>query len=93
MPPTRSSSHPPRPLDAAVSSADRVWMHPHNLEPSLVTRVASEFREMPGLMLTLDQAARLFDLAAEECWGIFEKLQRDGVIEHGEDGLYRLAGH
>ena len=68
-------------------------MNPNELPPSLVTRVASEFREMPGLMLTLDQAARLFDLAAEQCWGIFDLLQRDGVIERDSDGLYRLADH
>jgi hypothetical protein len=91
MPPTRTQSHPPRPLDMTVSSADRLWIHGDQPQPSLVTRVASEFREMPGLSLTLDQASRLFHLASEE-WQILDHLQREGVIERRSDGLYRFAG-
>src|SRR5687768_2929612 len=74
VPRTRTYTHPPRPLDVALSSADRVWIHPPEPLPSLVTRVASEFREMPGLALTVDQAARLFHLGAEDCWQILEQL-------------------
>jgi len=55
-------------------------------------RVKSEFREMPGLALTVHQAARLFHLGEEECWGILDELKRDGVIERTSDGLYRLTG-
>src|SRR5688572_15435049 len=66
MAPTRTHSHPPRPLDVARTSADRMWIHSGNTpEPALVTRVESEFREMPGLSLTVHQAARLFHLAEE----------------------------
>jgi hypothetical protein len=47
---------------------------------------------MPGLSLTVDQAARLFHLAVEECGQIFDQLQRNGVVERRPDGRYRLAG-
>ena len=63
-----------------------------NSESALITRVASEFREMPGLLLTVHQAARFFDLAAEECWQVLDQLRRHGVIERTSTGLYRVAG-
>jgi hypothetical protein len=47
---------------------------------------------MPGLALTVYQAARLFHLGAEECWHVLDQLRRDGVIEQTSAGLYRLTG-
>ena len=92
MAPTRTQSHPPRSLDVALTAADRMWIHSgNNPEPALITRVASEFREMPGLALTIHQAARLFHLGAQECWQVLDQLQRDGVIERTPAGVYRLA--
>jgi DNA-binding IclR family transcriptional regulator len=59
-----------------------------------VARVASEFREMPGLSVTLAQAARLFDLSRDECSRVLIELQRDGVVELTQDGCYRTPpGH
>jgi hypothetical protein len=54
-----------------------------------VARVAAEFREMPGLSVTLAQAARLFNLSGDECGGLFEELRRQGLIEVTPDGVYR----
>jgi DNA-binding IclR family transcriptional regulator len=69
-----------------------MWIHSgNNPEPALITRVASEFRERPGLALTVHEAARLFHLAAQACWQVLDQLQRDGVVERTAAGLYRLA--
>jgi hypothetical protein len=57
--------------------------------PELISRVVGEFREMPGLSVTLAQAARLFNLSGEECGGLFDELRRRGLIEVTTQGLYR----
>ena len=49
-------------------------------EPRLYTRIESEFREMPGLMLTLPQAARLFNLEAARCERVLEALVDAGLL-------------
>jgi hypothetical protein len=41
---------------------------------SLVTRVSAEFKEMPGLRLTLPQATRLLGLEPAECERIIDQL-------------------
>ena len=45
-------------------------MHSH----ALVSRIRSEFNEMPGLQLTLPQAARLWGLEAPACRDVVETL-------------------
>jgi hypothetical protein len=47
---------------------------------TLQMRVSAEFREMPGLMLTLSQAARLFGIAAAPCERILDALVDRGVL-------------
>ena len=51
-----------------------------NDERSLYQRVRGEFREMPGLRLTLDQAARLFTIERSVCHRVLNQLVRDGVL-------------
>jgi DNA-binding IclR family transcriptional regulator len=49
---------------------------------------------MPGLTVTLDQAARLFNLPRDECRLVLTELQHDGVVELTADGRYRTPpGH
>jgi DNA-binding IclR family transcriptional regulator len=45
-----------------------------------VARVLGEFREMPGLTLTLAQAARLFDLGPARCERVLGRLVQKGVL-------------
>ena len=40
----------------------------------LVDRIRGEFREMPGLQLTLDQAQRLFGLDKAACRHVIDTL-------------------
>ena len=52
----------------------------HHEEQVLCTRVRAEFREMPGLKLTLSQAARLFHIEATTCERILGALVRAGDL-------------
>jgi hypothetical protein len=46
----------------------------------LCTRVCAEFQEMPGLRLTLPQAARLFSIEPHQCERILGALVRSGHL-------------
>jgi hypothetical protein len=46
----------------------------------LCTRIHAEFREMPGLKLTLPQAARLFSLDGVRCEQILGALVDEGHL-------------
>jgi hypothetical protein len=49
-------------------------------EHDLQTRVWGEFREMPGLRLTIPQASRLFSLDRERCERVLGALVDRGVL-------------
>jgi len=46
----------------------------------LCARVRAEFREMPGMALTLPQAARLFSLDPARCERVLGALVQAGVL-------------
>ena len=46
----------------------------------LHVRVRAEFMEMPGLKLTIPQAARLFALDARRCEQVLDRLVVHGVL-------------
>jgi hypothetical protein len=48
--------------------------------PDLRARVYAEFREMPGLTLTVLQAARLFSLGLADCERILRELVQAGHL-------------
>lgn len=47
----------------------------------LVQRVAGEFREIPGLCVTVEQASRLFGMSTDSCERILQSLCDDGVVQ------------
>lgn len=49
-------------------------------EHDLCARVWSEYREMPGLNLTLAQAARLFSLDRSRCADVLDALVERGML-------------
>ncbi len=49
-------------------------------EHDLCLRVLSEYREMPGLNLTLPQAARLFSLDRSHCAHVLNALVKRGSL-------------
>jgi DNA-binding Lrp family transcriptional regulator len=48
---------------------------------ALVQRIEAEFREMPGLCITLRQASRLFGLSEEVCQRVLCQLAEGNVIQ------------
>ena len=60
-------------------------------EQELCARIRADYREMPGLRLTLPQAARLFSLELTGCERVFDALVREGFL--ATDGrAFRNAG-
>jgi hypothetical protein len=58
--------------------------------PDVAERVRCEFVEMRGFSPTVEQAARLFQLNAEECRDILKRLVDEGFLRHTPDGRFRL---
>lgn len=49
-------------------------------EHDVVARVRAEYQEMPGLTLTVPQAARLFNLEREACERVLNHLVSGGIL-------------
>ena len=59
----------------------------------LHVRIRAEYNEMPGLRLTLAQAARLFNLEKASCQQALERLVSIGALwTNGREFLARDAG-
>ena len=56
-----------------------VWSEPRD-EHDLRRRVQAEFREMPGLKLTLPQASRLFSIEPTRCERVLGALVHAGHL-------------
>jgi hypothetical protein len=55
-------------------------------------RVRGEYREMPGLRLTVAQAARLFNLEPAQCGRVLDTLVTNGALRtNGRE--YFWSGH
>ena len=53
-----------------------------------IARVEGEYREMPGLSLTLPQAARLLGLDRSTCGLVFANLVERRVLRRALNGTY-----
>ncbi len=51
-------------------------------------RIRAEYRELPGLCLTTEQAMRLWSLDRPTCEAALERLIRDGVLDFDGCGRY-----
>ncbi len=54
-------------------------------------RVTAEYREMPGLCLTVSQAARLWGLPPDVCCAVIDELVRQGVLRRTTKGTVVLV--
>ena len=54
-------------------------------------RIAAEFRDMPGLILTVPQASRLLGVDAAACQRILAVLEREGLLRRCPGGTYARA--
>jgi two-component system, cell cycle response regulator DivK len=55
---------------------------------SLDAMIRGTYREMPGLSLSLDQAARLFGLREQTCRIVLDDLVGSGALRRSADGQY-----
>ena len=55
---------------------------------TLINRVRSEFIEMPGLRLRLEQAQRLWNLDRASCEVLFASLVEAKFLYRGHDDAY-----
>jgi hypothetical protein len=57
---------------------------------ALAVRVRGEYEEMPGLRLTVGQAARLFGMPLNVADAVLRDLRRASVLALSTDGAYSL---
>jgi hypothetical protein len=58
----------------------------------LVARILAEYREMPGLNPTVDQAARLWGVDPASCTAVLEALVAAGRLRCTRERRYCLPG-
>ena len=58
---------------------------------ALAARVRAEYREMPGLSLTAEQASRLLGIDRPVCKQVLQGLVSDGALHHTPRGAYVAA--
>jgi len=58
---------------------------------AMLQRIRGEFREMPGLRLTIAQAARLWHLDPASSRVYLDALVMDGLLRRKADGVYLVA--
>jgi len=58
---------------------------------SIAERIRGEFREMPGLTLTVAQARRLWSLDPSTCSAVLTQLVETGFLCRRADGAYGRA--
>ena len=64
-----------------------------NDDRDLHVRIHAEYQEMPGLKLTLAQAARLFNLERERCATALDSLVDSGLLRRdGQTFLHARGG-
>ena len=57
-----------------------------SVDAQLIRSILGEFREMPGLSLTIEQASRLWGCEAVTCRGAIEMLVAGGHLRWSRDG-------
>ena len=60
-------------------------------QDALLRRARGEYREMPGMRLTLDQAMRLWDLDRQTCQDLLNSLVAARFLEVDPNGRYHKA--
>lgn len=59
-------------------------------DDQLLARVREEYREMPGLQLTVAQACRLWQLDDATCRMLLERLVIEHYLRRRSDGAYAM---
>jgi len=56
-----------------------------------VLRIRHEFLDMPGLVLTASQTARLYDLSTSHARAMLDTLEAEGFLVSSPSGVYRRS--
>ena len=69
-------------------------IHPHSIphDTAQARRVRAEYVDMPGLNLTLPQAARLFGIGLGDAQDLLSEMVDEHFLERDATGLYRRRG-
>jgi hypothetical protein len=67
------------------------YVFPRSADADLKRRIQAEFREMPGMRLSGDQAARLWTLDRAKCDDILSELVDSGFLRRDQFNRYALA--
>lgn len=78
-------------LRPSVGTPARSALAANAPSPHLLTRIRAEYREMPGLRLTLLQARRLWGIDILTCSAALAALEATGFLMTTRDGAYVLA--
>ena len=73
-------------------AANATLMNAAGGDRALLCRVRGEYREMPGMRLTVEQAMRLWGLDRSTVTGLFQTLVAGRFLETDGSGRYRM-GH
>ena len=68
-----------------------VTLHRTCQEDFLLRRARGDYRESPGMRLTIDEAMRLWDLDQETCEALLKSLVDARFLELDAHGRYRRA--
>ena len=68
-----------------------VLLYKTSREEALLNRVRGEYREMPAMRLTLEQAMRLWNLDRQACATVLNSLVASRFLEVDTFGRYRKA--
>jgi hypothetical protein len=60
------------------------------LQAALLMLIRAEYLEMPGLSVTLPQAARLWNADRRQCLDALEALTREGFLYRSRDVYLRM---
>jgi hypothetical protein len=85
--PAAVSLHPSRRFQL-MEGADMHAAMPGDLNDGLVYRIRGEFLEMPGLRLTLEQAARLWHIDAAVCATVLMRLVAEHFLTRTRHGAF-----
>jgi hypothetical protein len=78
-------------MQAATIETTRKQLPSRAADSDVIARVRGEFREMPGMRLTFDQAVRLWALDRRTCETVLDRLVTVGYLVRDDRGHYRKA--
>jgi hypothetical protein len=70
----------------SLNANDIVVTADHSIDVALIERVLGEYREMPGLALTIEQARRLWGCDVVSCQRIADTLVGRGLLRWSREG-------